>query len=71
MRKDRITTAYPVTDPQGNVWPCMSLRDYFAGQALAGYSANSDFWKELTHEDTATAAYKAADAMMEARKADE
>ena len=71
MRKDRITTAYPVTDPQGNVWPGMSLRDYFAGQALAGYSANSDFWKELTHEDTATAAYKAADAMMEARKSDE
>lgn len=44
----------------------MSLRDWFAGQALAG----SDFMECVgwTHIDLAKYAYSLADAMLEARK---
>lgn len=45
----------------------MSLRDYFAGQALVGLSANP-VWSDASWERTAEAAYEAADAMLEARK---
>ena len=45
----------------------MSLRDYFAGQALAGLCANSEL---TSHFDSPKAcwAYKLADAMLKARK---
>ena len=58
-------------DPAGN-WnqtfeSGMSVRDYFAGQALAGTLAHPDTlirdWNELGLE-----CYEAADAMLEARK---
>jgi hypothetical protein len=65
--------AFPVTigqtdeDLQG-----MSLRDWFAGQALSGVWAGreSDFVKISvpTSDDVAGACYTIADAMMEARK---
>jgi hypothetical protein len=45
----------------------MTLRDYFAGQALAGYFANP----HTPHQDAAGCGgymYEAADAMLEARK---
>lgn len=48
----------------------MSLRDYFAGQALAGMVAvywNKTF-EDLRDNDYADAAYALADAMIEARK---
>lgn len=44
----------------------MSLRDWFAGQALAGINANPT-WDENGWEDRARAAYEAADAMLKAR----
>lgn len=58
--------AFPVTigqtdeDLQG-----MSLRDWFAGQALAGMN-----WRdsEVTYEKDAEMVFRMADAMMEARK---
>lgn len=45
----------------------MSLRDYFAGQALAGLLAVPDTgnWK---FEEFSSAAYQHADAMLEARQ---
>jgi hypothetical protein len=47
----------------------MSLRDYFAGQALCGFFANTNpMPKGSTALSIAEAAYKAADAMLEARK---
>ena len=40
------------------------LRDWFAGQALAGYCANPHAWEEKDHRETAEMAYKIADAML-------
>ena len=45
----------------------ISTCDYFAAKVLAGMIANGD-WCHLSKSDTAKAAYKYADAMMEARK---
>ena len=43
----------------------MTLRDYFAGQALSGYSANPDV--DLYDHELARACYKKADAMLRER----
>ena len=47
----------------------MTLRDYFAGQALAGFAASSNA-NRLTWLDgsVARAAYAASDSMLEVRK---
>ena len=50
----------------------MTLRDWFAGQALCGIQAccNSEDWPEKAwHNDAALSAYEAADAMLLAREA--
>jgi hypothetical protein len=44
----------------------MTLRDWFAGQALAGMLANSSYDEE-TFETTAEMSYMQADAMLAAR----
>lgn len=49
----------------GDGVPGMSLRDWFAGQALA-MLANSDVW--TNYPDLATRCYAAADAMLAARE---
>ncbi len=41
-----------------------SLRDYFAGQALAAFA---DGWHQSNFEDLAATCYKAADAMLAQR----
>ena len=46
--------------------PGMSLRDWFAGQALAGLSANRD-WGDIEWDGVVRAAYDAADAMIAER----
>ncbi len=52
----------------------MSLRDWFAGQALAGIMANADYAKHINHEhhhwriSNAAHAYDAADAMLGMRE---
>lgn len=60
-------------------WDGMTLRDYFAGQALAGMIASHDWTKNIALESKrdnvpavyalSKAAYFAADAMLLARKA--
>lgn len=45
----------------------MTLRDYFAGQALGGINANVS-WDENGWMDRAKAAYSAADAMLASRE---
>lgn len=45
----------------------MTLRDYFAGQALAGMSAQAYIHSEDGIADCATDAYALADAMLAAR----
>ena len=51
--------------------PGMSLRDWFAGQALAGMCANSEWVNDFNYsnsiECTAERAYSMADAMLAAR----
>lgn len=46
----------------------MTLRDWFAGQALAGIIAHADKFGALAPTIAAEAAYEAADAMLAARK---
>ena len=57
--------AFPTTHlnlPQG-----MTLRDYFAAQALAGICANQDNRVYGNSMEFARAAYRLADAMLKAR----
>jgi hypothetical protein len=64
--------AFPIADvpyPNGNVqpgWNGMTLRDWFAGQALAGLCANPSI--NMGSHATAEAAYLSADAMFIARE---
>mgnify|MGYP000888019546 CR=1 FL=1 len=67
--------AFPAGWPKAGYEPHygMTLRDWFAGQALAGIAANEAFLvktKELGDPKTicAKAAYEFADAMLAARK---
>jgi hypothetical protein len=60
--------AFPPGDGSENG---MTLRDYFAGQALAGqlaFSPSDPFKKYHQPEEVASACYRFADAMLAARK---
>ena len=62
--------AFPVQVPEYNGMPAsyidgMSLRDWFAGQAMRARWGDG---KAMTPEQTAMMAYEVADAMLEARK---
>lgn len=58
--------AFPCTDAKGFVSDGMSLRDYFAGQALAGLLACMK--TSGNKKDFAIDAYEQADAMLAARQ---
>ena len=59
--------AFPGT--HGNDYRGMSLRDYFAGQALTAlWSAPVEVTGKRSGDDLAALTYKIADAMLEARK---
>lgn len=61
---------FPIRDRRGDVvdvHPGMSLRDYFAGQAVQWILANDDAW--VDYPDVAKSAYAIADAMITARSA--
>jgi hypothetical protein len=59
--------AFPQGD-DGSWGTGMTLRDWFAGQALAGLLACGEAHDEHTDSVTAGAAYKMADAMLTARE---
>jgi len=62
--------AFPIKDfPYQESHDGLSMRDYFAAQAMQGYCSDSEYKKECGQEDTAIAAYRMADAMMKAREA--
>lgn len=76
-----FSTAYDGCGWQIDPEPGMTLRDYFAGQALAGIMANPERWKQSasdyangrkTYEQCSAAnavkAYSISDAMLKARK---
>jgi len=46
----------------------MTLRDYFAAQALVGLLAGRESRRMFTNEDATKSAYYMADAMLEARE---
>lgn len=52
---------------KANAMQGMSLRDYFAGQALLGICAHADTWGLATSPKIAHQAYELADAMLFAR----
>jgi len=57
--------AFPITNPYYSTG--MTLRDYFASQALAGAISNP-VWDGVKTKTIAEDCYVMADAMMEARK---
>ena len=65
--------AFPTTAPLeswGDPNKGMSLRDWFAGQVLAGYLANPRaIIQSIPAKETARACYQMADAMLAAREA--
>lgn len=70
MKIDTGGPAFARTAIPDSIDPCrqleggsegMSLRDYFAGQALAGLAAAPDSWK---HQDIPEMAFKLADGMI-------
>ena len=67
--------AFPVTGcvhPNGDAMVGMTLRDYFAGQALAGALQNYLTPKcRYTEREVASRAYRYADAMLFARESKE
>ena len=68
MKKDISDTAFPCTSPLSSAG--MTLRDYFAGQALAGLCSAQDAhgtWQGAITE-TAEKAYQIADWMIEERR---
>lgn len=65
--KDDGGPAYPALEYSGSAHAGMSLRDAFAIAALQGFAA-ADREDEHGHVDLARAAYRQADAMLEARK---
>jgi len=62
-----MTPAFPVNAMTTNKG--MTLRDYFAANAMQGMFASSLVPQNVTNEELSIEAYKVADAMMKAREA--
>ena len=62
--------AFPIFNERGISYFGMTMRDYFAGQALAGLLANTNLLEKLnTVKIPAMNAYALADAMLAEREA--
>lgn len=69
METPRNPNAFPACNEAAvNETMGMTLRDYFAGQALAGIISIASAGFSLTPEDEARWAYERADAMLKARE---
>lgn len=60
--------AFPFTTVDGFVWEGMTLRDYFAAQAITG---TVNIPGGGVYKDVAESAYRMADLMLEAREKDD
>ena len=64
--------AFPVvaesSAAHGAAFRGMTLRDYFAGQALSGFCANGTFGSATSDQTVARWAYEVADAMIQKRE---
>lgn len=71
--EEKLRTGWPAfaASSDGSLQPGMTLRDYFAGQALQGWlaMASSDQLDVPKPEFLAAKSYTIADAMLAARKA--
>ena len=68
MKPDNLN-AFPTPESEHNyAVEGMSLRDYFAGQALAGMLANRNVGGDVKGEEIAMNAYRAADHMLAERE---
>lgn len=74
MSKDTTETAFPVNDiHHSSTRPGMTLRDYFAGQALTGLIAQfagTPLESQASESQLARWAYTQADEMLKARDHD-
>ena len=61
-------TKHAALQAAGGLASNMTLRDHFAGQALAGWIASANPDDHFSPNSYATIAYDQADAMLEARK---
>ena len=68
MTDDNNPPAFPVVTPDGVPNSGMSLRDWFAGQALAGIMSQAGASGDWTPAEVAADAYAYASAMLAARK---
>lgn len=68
MNKTNRESAFPIVCESNVLEDGMTLRDYFAGQALAGYVTLANQPHCPTDELLAKYCYAAADAMLKARK---
>lgn len=71
MSKETGGVAFPIVEPGNGSFsetfnPGMTLRDYFAGQALMGLCAMID--GPAPYKELVTASYVIADAMLKARQ---
>jgi hypothetical protein len=67
--KEHQESAFPCTDARGFIGTGMTLRDWFAGQAMTGIIANQCTGPfAVIKSKVAERAYELADAMMGARK---
>jgi hypothetical protein len=70
--QEETPQAFPLCIPTGSFYHAydgMTLRDYFAGQALAGFCANKDAAHNTSPFTLARGAYSIADAMLDERRA--
>ena len=67
MNTNGLIPAFPTWIKDDAMMPGMSLRDYFANNAMLGFIATDNDLMEHA-DNVAKFAYEMADAMMEARK---
>ena len=70
---DRNPPAFPRSEPHdegfSEIYPGMTLADYFAGQALCGLLASPNCRSTFNERTIAHMAFEVADAMLAARQA--
>jgi len=71
MRDNNDLLAFPNLDMNGDGRTGMTLRDYFAGQALMGFCVNYATQENVCESDLIKAAFRFADAMIAEREKEE
>ena len=67
-RKKQIMDTQAFPNPHRTDQTGITRREYFAAKAMQGLLSDPDWRQDMDFEETAHAAYKQADAMLEARQ---